>query len=75
MKYKCVVVRRHGPPDALQVEQAELADPGPGEVRVRVQATGVAFSDILMRYGVYPARAHELLEAGRVSGKIVLVCD
>jgi NADPH:quinone reductase-like Zn-dependent oxidoreductase len=41
MKYKRVVVRRHGPPDALQVEQAELADPGPGEVRVRVQATGV----------------------------------
>jgi len=54
MKYRRVVVSRHGPPDVLQVEETELADPGPGEVRVRVQATGVAFADILMRYGIYP---------------------
>ena len=54
MKYQRIVVTEFGQPNVLRVEEANLAEPGPGEVRVRVQATGVAFADILMRYGVYP---------------------
>lgn len=48
MKNKQVVVTRKGGPEVLEVE---LVEPGYGE---RVQATGVAFADIMMRYDLYP---------------------
>jgi NADPH2:quinone reductase len=31
-----------------------VADPGPGEVRVRVRAAGIAFAQVMMRHGTYP---------------------
>ncbi len=55
MKYKRVVISRKGPPEVLQVVEEELAEPGAGEVRVKIFATGVAFADVLSRKGMYPA--------------------
>lgn len=52
--YRRVVVTRYGQPEVLRLEEAALVEPGPGEARVRVRATGVAFADVLMRHGVYP---------------------
>ena len=48
------VITRHG--DASVIELREAADPVPaeGEVRIRVRAAGVNFSDVLARLGVYP---------------------
>ncbi len=54
MKYKHVVVTRRGAPEVLRLVEDELEDPAAGEVRVKIQASGVAFADVLMRYGVYP---------------------
>ncbi|MDE3137702.1 MAG: zinc-binding dehydrogenase [Acidobacteriota bacterium] len=54
MIYRRIVVNRSGGPEVLEVAQEELREPGPGEVRVRVIAAGVAFADILMREGAYP---------------------
>jgi NADPH:quinone reductase-like Zn-dependent oxidoreductase len=47
-------ITRAGPPEVLQVKEA--ADPAPdtGEVRIRVEASGVNFADIMGRMGVYP---------------------
>src|SRR5262245_18329392 len=39
----------------VQVEQP-FAGPGPGELRVRVRATGVGYTDVIMRRGQYPFR-------------------
>lgn len=49
-----VVIPRHGPPEVLQVR--ELPDPTPalGEVRVRVEAAGLNFADLMARAGIYP---------------------
>ena len=49
-----VVVTRHGGPDVLEVVESEAPEPASGEVRIRVEATGLAFADILMREGLYP---------------------
>ncbi len=49
-----VVITRLGGPDALQWIEEELPQPGPGQVRVKVLAAGVAFADVLMRHGLYP---------------------
>lgn len=50
-------VRFHetGGPEVLKVENIELADPGPGEVRIRHKAIGVNFVDTYFRSGLYPA--------------------
>jgi NADPH:quinone reductase-like Zn-dependent oxidoreductase len=49
---KAVVVRRHGGPEVLQVEDVPAADPGPGEVRLRVTHVGVNHLDVWVRRGV-----------------------
>lgn len=54
MKYKHVVITRPGGPEVLQVVEDELPEPKAGEIRVKVLATGVAFTDVMMREGVYP---------------------
>ncbi|NBM20695.1 zinc-binding dehydrogenase [Streptomyces sp. GC420] len=49
-----VVVTRYGGPETLRVVEEALPQPGPGEVRVRVTAAEVNFTDLLLREGVYP---------------------
>jgi NADPH:quinone reductase-like Zn-dependent oxidoreductase len=49
------VVRFHrtGGPEVLQIEDLEIGDPGPGEVRVRVEAIGLNRAEALFRAGNY----------------------
>lgn len=49
-----LVVPTHGDSSVLTIEQREVPAPGPGEVLVRVAATGVNFIDAYQRGGVYP---------------------
>lgn len=50
-----IAIRMHqtGGPDVLQPEEVALPKPGPGEVRVRLAASGVNFIDIYHRTGLY----------------------
>jgi NADPH:quinone reductase-like Zn-dependent oxidoreductase len=50
---KRVVVDRYGGPEVLRVVEEEDPSPGVGEVRVRVLAAGVSFTDALLRAGTY----------------------
>src|SRR5438093_3343946 len=50
---KRVVVGHYGGPEVLRVVEEDDPRPGPGEVRVRVLAAGVSFSDALLRTGTY----------------------
>lgn len=50
---KTVVITRKGGPEVLQLVERDLPIPGPGEVRIQVLATGVAYADVLMRNGLY----------------------
>src|SRR5215216_7246090 len=50
---KRVVIDHFGGPEVLTVEEDDIPQPGPGEVRVRVLAAGVSFSDALLRAGTY----------------------
>lgn len=49
-----VWIPRAGPPEVLQVQEAPDPTPGPGELRIRVEAAGVNFADIMARMGIYP---------------------
>ena len=48
-----VVVRKPGDITALQFEDLDTPEPGAGEVRIRVQASGVNFADLVARMGLY----------------------
>ena len=47
-------IHQHGGPEVLQLEALTLADPGPGEARVRHTAIGLNFIDVYVRTGLYP---------------------
>jgi NADPH:quinone reductase-like Zn-dependent oxidoreductase len=50
---KRVVVSQYGGPDVVTVVEDEVPVPGPGEVRVKVLAAGVSFTDTQLRAGTY----------------------
>src|SRR4029453_11763976 len=50
---KRVVVDHFGGPEVLRVVEGDVPQPGPGEVRVRVLAAGVSFTDAQLRAGTY----------------------
>jgi NADPH:quinone reductase-like Zn-dependent oxidoreductase len=50
---KRVVVDHFGGPEVLRVVEEAVPRPGPGEVRVRVLAAGVSFTDAQLRAGTY----------------------
>ena len=50
---KAVYVNEFGGPDVLQLQDAPLPEPGPGQARIRVAATSVNFADIQTRRGGY----------------------
>ena len=49
-----VWITRTGPPEVLELREAPDPAPKPGEVQVRVHASGVNFADIMARLGLYP---------------------
>jgi NADPH:quinone reductase-like Zn-dependent oxidoreductase len=51
---KIVVAERTGGPEVLRLVEGEIPEPGPGEVRIKVLAAGVAFGDLLWMSGVVP---------------------
>jgi putative PIG3 family NAD(P)H quinone oxidoreductase len=52
---RAVVIREPGGPEVLEVREVPRPEPGRGEARVRVSASGVNRADLLQRRGVYPA--------------------
>lgn len=51
---RVVQVKRFGSPNELEVVDAAVPTPGPGEVRVHVLASGVEYTDTLIRRHLYP---------------------
>ncbi len=47
-------IPRAGPPEVLELREAPDPLPAPGDVRIRVEAAGVNFADIMGRLGTYP---------------------
>jgi synaptic vesicle membrane protein VAT-1 len=47
-------ITKAGPPEVLEVRDAPDPEPKSGEVRIRVEASGVNFADVLGRLGLYP---------------------
>ena len=57
VRNRVVQVRRFGGPDGLEVVDAPLPTAGRGEVRVRVLASGLEYTDVTIRRHLYPQTA------------------
>ena len=53
---KVVRVHEHGGPEVLRLEDLDVGEPGPGEVRVRIEAIGLNRSEAIFRAGLYPIK-------------------
>ncbi len=51
---KAIRFHRQGGPEVLQLDDIQVGDPGPGQVRIRHSAIGVNFVDTYQRSGLYP---------------------
>lgn len=49
MKYRSLIVRKHGGPEVLEVVENELRPPKKGEARIRVLAASVSRPDVTVR--------------------------
>jgi NADPH:quinone reductase len=51
---KAMRFHKQGGPEVLQLDDVQVGDPGPGQVRIRHTAIGVNFVDTYQRSGLYP---------------------
>src|ERR671928_1257480 len=51
---KAIRVNEHGGPEVLSYEDVQIPEPGPGEARIRLAASGVNYIDVYQRTGTYP---------------------
>lgn len=59
--YRQVIIEEFGDPTVLKViEHLELPTPGPGEVRIKVEAASASFTDTMVRKGIYQGIDAEL---------------
>ena len=54
MRNTRVIATRYGGPEVLRVAEEECPEPRAGEVRVRVEAAGVALPAVMAREGIHP---------------------
>jgi len=59
------VGRAKGP---YEIVERSVPEPGPGEVRIRVQASGICHSDMLVKDGLWPGLAHPRVPGHEVAG-------
>jgi D-arabinose 1-dehydrogenase-like Zn-dependent alcohol dehydrogenase len=65
-----IAVQVPGPGADLEVVGREIPEPGPGQVRIRVQACGVCHSDVITKEGQLPGISYPRVPGHEVAGII-----
>ena len=67
-----VMCEAYGPPDNLVVKDVPSPTPGTGQVKIRLHARGVSFSDVLRIAGTYHIKtAPPFIPGGEAAGEII----
>jgi NADPH2:quinone reductase len=66
---KAIQISEAGGPDVLKLVELPIPEPGPGQVLLRVEATGVNFVEVYFRKGIYKA-AFPLIPGSEAAGTI-----
>jgi NADPH:quinone reductase-like Zn-dependent oxidoreductase len=71
VRVRRVWIRRFGGPEVLEIRDEPDPVPTEGEVRVRVEAAGVNFADVMGRLGLYPdLPAPPVVPGYEISGRV-----
>ena len=71
-----VRVHKPGGPDVLTYEEIEVPPPGPGQIRIKQQASGVNYIDTYFRSGLYPPpppQTHPFVAGNEGAGEVVAI--
>jgi len=50
---KKIVVHEYGEPDVMKLEEVPMPEPGPGQLRIKIEAIGLNYIDTYKRSGAY----------------------
>lgn len=64
------VVQVPKPGAAFEIVEREIPEPGPGQVRVKVNACGICHSDVLTKEGLFPGIQYPRSPGHEISGRI-----
>src|SRR5438094_2064054 len=67
---KMKVVQVPKPGADFQLVDGEIPEPGPGHVRIRVQACGVCHSDVVTKEGLFPGMSYPRVPGHEVAGVV-----
>jgi D-arabinose 1-dehydrogenase-like Zn-dependent alcohol dehydrogenase len=70
--YKAVEITT---PGQLNIVERPVRDPGPGQVRLRVEAAGVCHTDVLAVEGMWPGLQYPLVPGHEIAGRIDALGD
>ena len=51
---KAIRIKEHGGPEVLELDELDVPEPSPGQIRVEIRAAGVNYIDTYHRTGLYP---------------------
>src|ERR671921_2368598 len=58
---KAIRIHEFGGPEILRYDDVEIPEPGPGQARVKLAASGINFIDVYQRTGRYPGDLPRML--------------
>ena len=67
---RAVQVSRLGGPEVLEVHDVAVPEPGPGQVRVAVRASGMNFAETMQREGRYPGAVLPWIPGSELAGVV-----
>jgi NADPH:quinone reductase len=71
---RAFVVHEFGGPEVMRLEDREVGEPGPGEIKIRHHAIGLNFADVYNRTGLYKLPLPFVI-GGEAAGEVTAVGD
>jgi D-arabinose 1-dehydrogenase-like Zn-dependent alcohol dehydrogenase len=67
-KTRAVQVAKAGAP--FEIVERDVPEPGPGQVRIRVEACGICHSDAMVKYGHFPGLQFPRVPGHEIAGRV-----
>ena len=67
-KMKAVQISKAG--GDWEIVERDIPEPGPGQVRVKVEACGICHSDALVKDGIWPGLQYPRVPGHEIAGRV-----
>ena len=73
MKMKAAQISKPG--GDFELVERDIPEPGPGQVRVKIEACGICHSDVLVKEGLWPGIQYPRIPGHEIAGRVDAVGD